>query len=131
MKNLIVGTVVVFITWMGLDFLFHGNLLSDTYKATEELWRPEAEMKMGLNALVALIAAAMFSAIYVLLVANKGLQTGLLFGLLYGVSVGAGMGFGTYSYMPIPYSLAWSWFGIVLIESLVAAALLGLVTAES
>ena len=126
MKNLIIGTIVVFIAWMGLDFLFHGNLLSGLYKETASLWRPQAEIKMGVNMLVVFIAATMFTSIYVLLVANKGLLTGLLYGLLYGIAVGVGMGFGTYSFMPLPYDLALSWFGIMIVEATVAGGLLGL-----
>ncbi|MEE9303555.1 MAG: hypothetical protein V3U84_07190 [Thiotrichaceae bacterium] len=130
MKNLLIGTVVVFIAWMGMDFLFHGNLLKGMYEQTASLWRPPAEIKMGINALVVLIAAAMFTAIYVLLVRNKGLGAGLLYGLLYGVAVGVGMGFGTFSFMPLPYELALSWFGIMVVESVVAGGLLGLVASN-
>ena len=125
MKNLIVGTIVVLIAWMGLDFVFHGNLLMDIYAETASLWRPQEEIKIGVNALVVLIAAAMFTAIYVFLIANKCVMTGLLYGLLYGIAVGAGMGFGTYSFMPIPYELALSWFGIMVVEGTVAGALVG------
>ncbi len=130
MKNLLIGTVVVFIAWMGMDFLFHGNLLNGMYEETASLWRPPAEMKMAVNALAVFISAAMFTAIYVLLVSNKGLATGLLYGLLYGVAVGVGMGFGTFSFMPLPYELALSWFGIAVIESVVAGGLLGLVASR-
>ena len=125
MKNLLIGTVAVFIAWMAMDFLFHGNLLKGLYEETASLWRPPAEMKMGVNALVVLITAAMFTAIYVLLIANKGVGTGLLYGLFYGIAVGAGAGFGTFSFMPLPYELALSWFGIMVVEALVAGGLLG------
>ncbi|MEE9351628.1 MAG: hypothetical protein V3U78_05160 [Thiotrichaceae bacterium] len=130
MKNLLIGTVTVFIAWMAMDFLFHGNLLKGMYEESASLWRPPAEMKMGINALVVLIAAAMFTAIYVLLIANKGVGTGLLYGLFYGVAVGVGAGFGTFSFMPLPYELALSWFGIIVVESLVAGGLLGLVASR-
>ncbi len=130
MKNLIIGTLAVFISWMALDFVFHGNLLKDAYMATANLWRPENEIKMGVNAVVVLIAAAMFTAIYVFLVANKGIKTGLIYGLLYGIAVGVGMGFGTFSFMPLPYSLALSWFGIMVVEAVVAGGLLGLVASR-
>lgn len=130
MKNLIIGTVVVFVALMGMDFLLHGNLLATRYAETAQLWRPEAEMKMGVMALVTFIVALMFTLIYVLLVANKGLMTGLLYGLLYGIAVGVGAGFGTFSFMPLPYDLALSWFGIQVLESLVAGGLLGLVASR-
>ena len=130
MKNLIIGTIVVFIAWMAMDFLFHGNVLQGLYQETASLWRPPEEMKMGVNAIVVLIAATMFTAIYVFLVDEQNLKTGLLYGLLYGIAVGVGAGFGTFSFMPLPYELALSWFTIMVIESLVAGALIGLISSS-
>ena len=130
MKNLIIGTIVVFVVLMGLDFLFHGNLLSARYAETAELWRPQNEIKMDVSALVTFITAVMFTMIYVFLISNKGLMTGLLYGLLYGIAVGVGAGFGSYSFMPLPYDLALSWFGIQVVESVTAGALLGLIASR-
>ena len=126
MKNLVVGTIAVFIAWMAMDFVFHGNMLKGLYEQTASLWRPPGEMKMGVNALAVFIAAIMFTAIYVWLVGNKGLMRGLLYGLLFGIAVGVGAGFGSYAFIPMPYELALSWFGIIVVEYLVAGGLLGL-----
>lgn len=130
MKNLIIGTIGVFVAWMALDFVFHGIVLADMYQKTASLWRPENEMKMGLNVLVVLITAAIFTAIYVFLIRNKGIKTGLIYGLLYGIAVGVGAGFGSYSFMPLPFSLALSWFGIIVLESVIGGAVLGAIASR-
>jgi hypothetical protein len=41
-----------------------------------------------------------------------------------------GMGYGTYSVMPIPYSLALGWFWGTVVETTLAGVLLGLIVKE-
>jgi hypothetical protein len=44
---------------------------------------------------------------------------------LYGVAVGVGMGYGSYSMMPIPYSMALTWFLGTVVEAVLGGFLLG------
>lgn len=125
MKRGILAVVAVYVTWFVLDMVIHVGLLGEAYRATAELWRPEAEMKMGLMQVVSIIAATGFVSIYALLISKKSMASGLKFGLLYGIAAGVGMGYGTYSVMPIPYSMALIWF----LGTVVEAAAAGLVTA--
>ena len=124
MKRTILAVIAVFIAWSILDFVIHGVLLQSTYEATANLWRPMDEMNMPLMYLVTLAYTACFVAIYGLLVREKSFATGIKFGGLFGLAAGISMGFGSYSFMPIPLTLAWSWFFGVLIQSLVAGALM-------
>ena len=125
MKRTLLAIVAVFIAWSVLDFVIHGILLQSTYEATATLWRPMDEMSMPLMYLVTLAYTACFVAIYDLMVSGKSLMTGIKYGGLFGLAAGISMGFGSYSYMPIPLLLAWSWFIGILIESIVAGALVG------
>ncbi len=120
------AVIAVFITWSILDFLIHGVLLQQTYMDTASLWRPESEMKMGLMSLVTFIIGICFVCTYSFLVAPKSLASGIKLGVIWGVAAGASMGFGSYCYMPIPVSLAWSWFFGALIEMTVAGVIVGL-----
>jgi hypothetical protein len=86
-----------------------------------------AQMKMGLMYVVVLIAASMFVLIYAWLLTPKSLGKGFIFGLLYGIGVGVGMGYGTYSVMPIPYSMALTWFLGSLVEASLGGLLLGMI----
>ena len=123
-KKIIIAIIAVFILWSILDFVIHGVLLSEAYKATVELWRPMEEMKMGLMRIVVLISAITFVLIYALFFNEKNIKTALKYGLLFGVGVGISMVYGSYAVMPIPYNMAFTWFLGTMIE----AALGGLIT---
>lgn len=127
LKRSIIAVVLIFLAWSAMDMVIHGIILQPTYEATASLWRPMDEMNMPLMYFVSLVSAIGFVAIYVLLVTNKSLVTGVKLGLLFGLVAGISMGFGSYSYMPIPMSLAWGWFLGSLAEISVAGAIVGAV----
>jgi uncharacterized protein with PQ loop repeat len=124
-KKLILAVVAVFIAWSILDFILHGLLLRSAYEATANLWRPMDQMNMPLIYFVTLVFTLCFVLIYGLLVGQKSLASGIRFGALFGLATGISMGFGSYSYMPIPLTLAWSWFLGSWIEAIVAGAIVG------
>jgi len=124
-KRVLLAIVAIFIAWSILDYIIHGLLLQATYEATANLWRPMEEMKMSLMYVVTLVFAVAFVAIYGFLVSPKSLVTGIKYGALFGLASGFSMGFGSYSYMPIPLSLAWIWFVGSLVETVAAAAIVG------
>ena len=124
-KRTIWAVVAVFIAWSILDFILHGLLLRSSYEATANLWRPMGQMKMPLMYFVTLVFSACFVLIYGLLVGQKSLAAGIRFGALFGLATGISMGFGSYSYMPIPLTLAWSWFFGSWIEAITAGAIVG------
>ena len=119
------AVVAVFLTWSILDFVTHGVLLDPIYQATANLWRPMEEMKMALMYAVGFVTAACFVAVYALLVTRKSVAAGLKLGALIGLAAGLSMGYGSYSYMPIPLSLALGWFVGILVNYVLAGALVG------
>ena len=125
MKRIVLAVVAVFIAWSALDFVMHGLVLASSYEATARLWRPMNEMKMGVLYLAVLINALAFVCIYALLVAEKGIGSGVKYGLLFGLGTGFSMGFGTYSFMPIPLYMAVAWFIGTLVETLVGGIIVG------
>jgi hypothetical protein len=126
-KKILIAGVVIFIAWAVVDFIVHGWILQGAYAATARFWRPMAEMKMGLMYFTTLISALAFSAIFGFVSDKKGLGRGILFGLLYGVGVGIPMGYGTYSYMPIPYPMALTWFLGTLARGVLGGILAGII----
>lgn len=124
-KRILLAVVAVFIAWFIMNSILHGVLLRPTYEATANLWRPMDQMNMPLIYFVTLVFSACFVAIYGLLVGRKSLLSGIKFGFLFGLATGTTMGFGSYSYMPIPLTLAWSWFFGSWIEAIVAGAIVG------
>ena len=125
MKRIVLAVVAVFVAWSALDFVMHGLILASSYEATARLWRPMNEMKMGVLYLAVLINALAFVCIYALLVAEKGIGSGVKYGLLFGLGTGFSMGFGTYSFMPIPLYMAVAWFIGTLVETLVGGIIVG------
>lgn len=129
-KKIILAVIGVFVGWSILDYLIHMVILSGAYKATEQLWRPEGEMKMMLMYIVGLISAIGFVLLYAWFVGNKSTMTGLKFGLLLGLIWGIGMGYGSYSVMPITYGTALGWFLGTLVEMGFAGWLTGMIVKE-
>lgn len=127
LKRAVIAVVLVFLAWAGMDMVIHGVMLGPIYEATASLWRPMEQMNMPLMYFVSATSAVFFVAIYVLLVGNKTLGNGIRLGVLYGLAIAIPMGFGSYSYMPIPMSLAWGWFLGGLAEMVVAGAIVGAV----
>ena len=124
-KRIIWAVVAVFIVWSILDFILHGWLLRSTYEATANLWRPMNQMNMPMMYVVTLVFTTCFVLIYSFLVGQKSLTSGIRFGALFGLATGISMGFGSYVYMPIPLTLAFSWFFGSWIEAIVAGAVAG------
>ena len=131
LKKSIISIVIIFILWSVLDFVIHGIALKPTYDETAHLWRPEAEMKMGLMSGVTLVSSILFTLFYGLLINPKSVATGLKYGLLLGLLIGVGMGVGTYCYMPIPLGLGIAWMAGRLIELLLAGLILGVIMKQT
>jgi hypothetical protein len=124
-RRFILAVVVVFVTWSALDFIIHAVILKSTYQATAQLWRPMEQMKMGLMSWVTFVGAASFVGLYAVLVSPKSVVSGLKYGLLFGIATGFPMGFGTYSFMPVPLTLAFTWFIGSLVEMMVGGVIIG------
>lgn len=119
-KKFLLGCLVVFLVIFILEWLIHGVLLASIYQATAHLWRPEAEMKMGVMMVVQVITAIFFTLIFSKGYEGKGPMEGLRYGLLVGILMAVPMGYGSYAVMDIPYSLALQWFIYGVIEYSIA-----------
>jgi hypothetical protein len=130
LKRILLATVAIFVAWEVLDFVIHGLILREAYAASPALWRPTADMKMGLMYIVGAIAAFCFAAIYGWLVRPKRLNAALKYGLLFGIGAGVSMGYGSFAVMPLPYVMAFTWFAGTVVEALLAGVLAGLIIRE-
>ncbi len=130
MKKVILSIIAVFIAWSVMDFVIHGVILRSSYAATASLWRPMSEMKTSLMYFAVFIASLAFVLIYALFFARKGISMGLKYGLLFGLSAGVPMGYGSYSVMPIPYHMAFTWCFGSMVEALVGGLIIGSIIRE-
>ncbi|MGB5075281.1 MAG: hypothetical protein WBQ23_14190 [Bacteroidota bacterium] len=130
MKRILLGTLAVFVAWQIIDFVLHSIILMKAYEETSSIWRPMEEMKWISMYISSLISAFLFAAIYGWLVKPKTLKNALIYGLLFGLGAGTAMGYGTYAVIPIPYSMAFTWFIGTTVECVVAGLLLAFIVKE-
>lgn len=130
-KRWLLASVAVFVTMAVLEFFIHGVLLSDLYKQTAAVWRPEAEMQkmMWVFWVGMLVFAPFFALIYVkgYEKGKAGLGQGFRYGLYVGAMLSVMNSFGWYVLLPIPLALATYWFVSILAEFIVAGAVAGLI----
>jgi hypothetical protein len=114
-----------------LEFLIHGVLLSDLYRQTASVWRPETEMRqmMWIFWVGYLVFAPFFALIYVkgYEKGKPGLGQGFRYGLYMGAMLAVMNGFAWYVILPIPPVLAFYWFLATLVEFIVVGVVAGLV----
>lgn len=130
-KRIVLAILAVFVAWTVMDIVIHGVILGPTYQATAQIWRPMAEMKMGLIRVVTLISAAVFVSIYAKFVSEKSVKTAVKYGLLFGIGAGISMGYGTYAVLPMPYKIAMVWFIGTVCEAAVGGLITGAIVREA
>ncbi|MDP1678049.1 MAG: hypothetical protein Q8L88_14425 [Bacteroidota bacterium] len=115
MKKVLIGTVAVFIAMNAFDYVVHGMILAEAYKATANLWRPDMQSMMWIYSVISLVSAFFFSFIFSKGFEGKGIAEGARYGLYIGIWMSIGMAYGTYAMIAIPYAMAMQWFlyGIV------------------
>jgi hypothetical protein len=126
----IMAGVGAFVAIFLLDMVIHGHLLMGLYTQTASVWRPQADahQKMWLMALGQLVFGLLFAWIY-----TKGYESakaGIGLGLRYGLTIGALLGISYitvwYVVLPVPFALALGWTAGILVDCLVAGAVVGL-----
>ena len=130
MKRVILAIIAVFVVWEIMDFVIHGVILQSAYASQPAIWRPMAEMKMGVMYVAVLISAASFVVIYARFFRVRNLAAGLQYGLIFGLGAGIAMGYGTYAVIPVPYSMALTWFLGTLLEAVAGGLLTGLIVRD-
>jgi len=109
-KKFWIGFVVVFVVLAILDTIINTVLLAGVYQETASLWRPEAEIKIGV-----IVVGWAFLAFFFTLIFSKGYQgKGLWEGVRYGLYVTGLMAipaaYMTYATMPVPYAMTFQWW---------------------
>jgi hypothetical protein len=126
-KKFWLGFAAVFVVIAVWEAIVNMVLLASAYQATANLWRPMAEMKIGLFYVIYLIVAFFFTLIFSKGYEGKGVVEGLRYGFYVGMMMAVPMAYGTYAFMPIPYSLALQWFLYGLIEYVLCGMAVALV----
>ncbi len=126
-KNLWIGFVVVFVVLQVLDGLVHGLIMLPAYDATADVWRPQAETKLGLMVIVRFIFAFFFTFVFSKGYRGGGHMEGIRYGFYTSMLVNLTYAYGNYAVLDIPYSLALQWFIYGTIEFIIAGVVLAMV----
>lgn len=139
----LISVVAVFIFIFVYDFLVHGILLEDAYNATANLWRNYDEMQsmMWMCFVMHGVLAFLYTALFCLSCKKSGgscdstpktdekkccpIKRGVCFGTILGLILGV-MNAGAYLHLPIPESLAISWFFASLVQGVGVGIILSL-----
>lgn len=110
-KRFALSTICGFIFTFIYDFIVHGILVKPMYDETAQLWRPESTMVdyMPIAMVVSLLTIITSLYIFTRNFEGKGISEGIRFGAMMGTLIGIIM-FGMYVYLPIPMTLAITWF---------------------
>ena len=126
-KRYVISGIVVFVSFEILNYIIHVLILKGPYEATSTLWRSADEMKS--NIWIGGIGDLVFSFLFVYIFSKgyeaKGWLEGLRFGLIIGLFLYIPMALGSYTVMPIPFSLAIYWF----ICGIIQVAIIGIIAA--
>lgn len=128
-KKLWVGFIVVFVVMVVTNFIIHEVILGSTYRSTlmANMVRPEAEQKMWIHFVTALIASYFFTLIFSKGYEGKGIGEGMRYGFYVGMLMSIPMAYDTYAAMPIPYSLALQWFIYGVIQYIILGVVVAMV----
>jgi len=131
-KRWLLASAAVFVVIAVLEFFIHGVLLSDTYRQTASVWRPEMQGLMWIFWVGHLVFAPFFALIYVKGYerGKSGLGQGFRCGLYVGAMLSVMYSFGWYVILPIPLVLAFYWFLAILVEFIAAGLAAGLIYRE-
>ncbi len=126
-NRFLLSCLAVYVVYQVLSFLTHAVWLADTYGATASVWRPEAELmsKQWIMFVTSAVWSIFFCYIFIQGWENKGVGEGFRYGVIIGLFFGIPQAYENYMVLPIPYTLALSWF----LAGMVTAVVCGLVVA--
>jgi hypothetical protein len=122
MKRLVLAIIVGFVVVWITDFLIHGLWMMADYRATQSLWRPEAEMH---SYMACFLGAQLLTALTFVLLWTRWAETARLscaigFGFLMGMFSGV-WPIVLYAVLPMPGSIACKWFFAGIVQCIILA----------
>ncbi len=109
-KSFWITAVVLYLVGWGLSYLVHDMWLMDTYRAMEDVFRAEDELKRGIFPITAAVWTILFVYIFSRGYEGKGIMEGVRFGAIMGLFYVVPHVYEQYAVYPITYSLTLKWF---------------------
>jgi len=118
-KKWIIASLVVFVVYEVLNFVFHSLLLMGTYEQLQTVWRADMSSKMWIMWVTAIFWSFLFVYIFIKGYEAKGWMEGLRYGFWIGLFLNIPMAFNQFAIYPITFDLAIWWFVLGMIQILV------------
>jgi hypothetical protein len=126
-KKLLIGFVLVYVVFTGLDMVVNTVLLAPGYESVSHLFRPNDEVPMWVIFVAYLFLAFFFTLIFSKGYEGKGIMEGVRYGFYVGMMAMLPFNYVSYAVMPIPYSLAFQGFLYGTVELVICGIVLALV----
>ena len=126
-KKLILAVVAVFVLMQITDYIIHNLILSSTYQALVNLWRPDMMSLMWLMTLTSLFFSFMFVFIFTKGYEGKGIWEGVRYGLIIGLLMNVVGMLNQYAVYPIPFILVIQWFIYGMVQFIIAGIVTSLI----
>jgi len=126
-KKLLIGFVLVYVVFVGLDFFVNAVLLAPAYESVSHLFRPNEEMKMWVIFVSYIFFAFFFTFIFSKGYEGKGILEGVRYGFYVALMMALPYNYMMYAVMPVPYSMAFQGFLYGTIELIICGVVLALV----
>jgi hypothetical protein len=135
-KKFLIGWLVIAVVANVLDFVFHGAILSSTYKAmaSDPLngLRSDADVNKLWFVVLDVVGALVLSWFYQRM--KAAITPGTSGGAMFGLAVGVLLAFPGFFFMPVmwrfPYWLTWAWVIAALVQYSIYGAILGMINTE-
>jgi hypothetical protein len=128
-RRFVTASIAAFVVVAVVEFVIHGVLLSGMYRQAASAFRADADARarFWLFYVGYLVFAFFFTFIYTKGYERDrgGLAQGLRFGFYVGVMIGALESLVWYVVLPVPATLAVSWFLAYVVMALAAGAVVG------
>lgn len=126
-KRFFLAALAVLVLIFALDFIIHGLILSSTYKALSNIWRPDMMSLIWIIYIGYFLFAIIFTYIFYKGFEDKGILEGIRYGFIIGILINGIGAFGQYVTYPIPLSLAIQWFIYGTIEYIICGIAVSLI----
>ena len=122
LKRYVLASLAVFAFIFVFEWVFHGNLLSDFYAQSPNLWRAKEDCVMPAMFLGQLLFPFVFTFIFIKGFENKGIGEGIRYGtLIWLLFIPNNLIF--YAVMPLSFTLVGLWVLGSLIEMVISGAI--------
>lgn len=127
-KKLVIAMVVCYVVLLGTNYLIHSVWLMSDYAATQDTWRPMADMQQKMW--VMFVGQAFFAALFCYIYsrgaeAKPWMAQGIRYGILMTLFTVIPYSLGEYTVYRVPHMLAVKWMAAGLVQMII----LGLIVA--